>query len=43
MRWFREATPGRALAATAVIAGLCISGDLTMIGLFVASETQCAH
>jgi HAAS len=39
MRWLPEAAPGRALAATAVIAGLCIGGDLTMIGLFVASET----
>jgi hypothetical protein len=39
MRWLPEAAPGPALAATAVIAGLCIGGDLTMIGLFVASET----
>ena len=39
MRWFPEAAPGRALAATAVIAGLCIGGDLTMIGLFIASGT----
>jgi hypothetical protein len=39
MRWFPEAAPGRALAATAVIAGLCIGGDLTMIALFIASGT----
>jgi hypothetical protein len=39
MRWFPEATPARALAATAVIAGLCIGGDLTMIALFMASGT----
>jgi hypothetical protein len=37
MRWLPEATPGQALAATAVIAGLCIGGDLTMIGLLMAS------
>jgi hypothetical protein len=39
MRWLPEAAPGRALAATAVLAGLCIGADLTMIGLWVASET----
>ena len=39
MRWLPEATPGQALAAAAVIAGLCIGGDLTMIALFMASGT----
>jgi hypothetical protein len=39
MRWLPEATPRQALAATAVIAGLCIGGDLTMIALFMASGT----
>jgi hypothetical protein len=39
MRWLPEATPRQALAAAAVIAGLCIGGDLTMIALFIASGT----
>ena len=39
MRWLPEATPRQALAATAVIGGLCIGGDLTMIALFMASGT----
>ena len=38
MRWLPEATP-RELTATIVIAGFCIVGDLTMIGLYVTSTS----
>jgi hypothetical protein len=39
MRWLPEASPHRALAATAAIAALCIAGDLTMITIFLLSGT----
>jgi len=38
MRWLPETGPHRALAAVAVIATLCIVGDLTMITIFALSE-----
>ena len=38
MRWLPESRPGRAVTATQIIAGLWMLADLTMIGLFVASE-----
>jgi hypothetical protein len=39
MRWLPEAAPPRALTATITIVGLCIAGDLTMIGLLAVSGT----
>lgn len=37
MRWLPEASPPRALAATAAIAALCIIGDLTVITVLLLS------
>jgi hypothetical protein len=39
MRWLPEASPRRALAATAGIAALCIIGDVTMITVLLLSGT----
>jgi hypothetical protein len=39
MRWLPEASPHRALAATAAIAALCIIGDVTMITALLLSGT----
>jgi hypothetical protein len=33
MRWLPEAGPGRALTATATVAGLTLAGDLLIIGV----------
>jgi roadblock/LC7 domain-containing protein len=39
MRWFPETSPRRALTATAVIAAVCVIGDLTMLGVLAASAS----